>query len=131
MHTRLALFAGLSLAVAAVLPSRAAGAGPAAARAKGVSLAPLFDTQTRFKVKKTAALRFRLEPSGTRVRSSDVSFSLREGEKVVKILSDPRCSHDLHRLQSLQVLLPRQEIVDSLAASANLLGDLQEVAVGS
>ena len=77
MHTRLALFAGLSLAVAAVLPSRAAGAGPAAARAKGVSLAPLFDTQTRFKVKKTAPLRFRLEPSGTRVRSSDVSFSLR------------------------------------------------------
>ena len=46
MHTRLALFAGLSLAVAAVLPSRAAGAGPAAARAKGVSLAPLFDTQS-------------------------------------------------------------------------------------
>src|SRR5205823_10665426 len=43
-HSRLALFAGLLLAVAAVSPSLAAGGPGRAARAKGVSLAPLFDT---------------------------------------------------------------------------------------
>jgi hypothetical protein len=79
MHSRLALFAGLSLAIAAVSPSQAAGGPGRAARAKGVSLAPLFDTNTRFKVKKTAALRFRVknDAPGAPLRSGDISFSLR------------------------------------------------------
>ena len=77
MHTRLALFAGLFLAVAAVRPSGAAGGPGRAAPSKGISVAPLFDTHTRFKVKKTAALRFRVTAPGARVRSGDVSFLLR------------------------------------------------------
>jgi hypothetical protein len=77
-HSRLALFAGLFLAIAAVLPSRAAGDASRGARAKGVlSLAPLFDTHRRFKVKETAALRFRIQ--GAQVRPDEVSFSLRHG----------------------------------------------------
>ena len=69
------------MAVAAVSPSQAAGGPGRAARAKGVSLAPLFDTNMRFKVKKTAALRFRVkdEASGAPVRAGDISFSLRHG----------------------------------------------------
>jgi len=76
-HSRLALFAGLSLAIAAVPPSWAAGDAGRGARAKGVSLAPLFDTHRRFKVKETAALRFRVQ--GAQVRAGEVSFSLRHG----------------------------------------------------
>ena len=47
-HSRLALFAGLFLAIAAVLPSRAAGDASRGARAKGVlSLAPLFGSKMK------------------------------------------------------------------------------------
>jgi hypothetical protein len=66
-----------------VLPSRAAGDTGRAARAKGFSLAPLFDTNKRFKVKETAALRFRVMAAGARVRGADVSFSLRHGTETV------------------------------------------------
>jgi hypothetical protein len=42
-------------------------------------LAPLFDTHKRFRVKETAALRFRVEGPGAPVRAADISFSLRHG----------------------------------------------------
>jgi hypothetical protein len=74
---RLALLAGLFLALAAASSSGAGGAPGLAARGKGTSLAPLFDTHTRFKPKKTVDLRFRATDKGVPVALEDISFSLR------------------------------------------------------
>ncbi|MFL5308872.1 MAG: hypothetical protein ACJ79H_00320 [Myxococcales bacterium] len=70
---RLVLLAGMALALSAA----GAGASDRAARAKGVSFAPLFDTHTRFKPKRTVNLRFRATDKGVPVALADISFSLR------------------------------------------------------
>ena len=67
------------MAVAAVPRSGAAGAPSRAVRANRVSFAPLFDTHTRFKPKKTVNLRFRAKDKGVPVALGDISFSLRHG----------------------------------------------------
>jgi hypothetical protein len=85
--TRLGLLAGMALALAAG-PSAGEGRAPdRAARAKDVSLAPLFDTHTRFKPNKTVDLRFRAKDKGVPVALSDISFSLqhRPGDAAVPL----------------------------------------------
>jgi hypothetical protein len=76
-----ALFVGLTLALAAAPRSGAAVEAGQGVHARKVSLAPLFDTSTRFKKKKTVKLRFRAKDraAGAKVTLDDISFSLRRG----------------------------------------------------
>jgi hypothetical protein len=78
--SRIALPAVLVLALAAVPGARAAGA-PGPVRANRVSLAPLFDTKTRFKPKKTVNLKFRIKDKAASapVAVDGISFSLVHG----------------------------------------------------
>ena len=87
--SRLALFTGLGLAVAAAPPSRASGdvhrkSQPTTVRtgrARTVSFAPLFDAYTSFQAKQSVQLRFRAREalSGIPIRPEDISFTLRRG----------------------------------------------------
>ncbi len=81
-----AVLVGLALALAAVPRAGAAGEPGRAARAKAreVSFAPLFDTNTRFRPKKTVKLRFRAQyrvPAAPPLAVEDVSFVLRHGPR--------------------------------------------------
>jgi hypothetical protein len=82
----LVLIAGLGLGLApplaAMPPSMGAGGAVRVRRAREVIVAPLFDAQTRFKVKKSVELRFRAREaiSGVPVRPEDISFSLRRAQ---------------------------------------------------
>jgi hypothetical protein len=78
--SRLVAAAVLALALAAVPGTRAAGA-PGPVRANRVSLAPLFDTKTRFKPKKTVNLKFRVKDKAASapVALEGISFSLVHG----------------------------------------------------
>jgi hypothetical protein len=80
--TRWAIVLVLTLAA---LP-RAGSAG-----VRQVSLAPLFDTHTKFKPKQTFKLRFRLQDgSGAPVSRREVTFSLRHGPKGDTVALQPR-----------------------------------------
>jgi hypothetical protein len=75
-----ALFAGLVLASAVVPRASAAADAGKPVHARKVTVAPLFDTHTRFKKKKTVKLRFSAKDNtGAAVALDDVSFSLRRG----------------------------------------------------
>lgn len=85
-RSRLALAAGLALAVAAVpRPGGAAGDPGGAARARRVSFAPLFDKGTGFKPKHTFKLRFRARDmsSGAPLTADDISFSMHHDNAIV------------------------------------------------
>jgi hypothetical protein len=75
---RIAILGALAVMLAAApRPASAAGQGTAAsAKARRVTLQPLFDTQKRFKPKKTFLLRFRVQDaaSGASLPLADVSF---------------------------------------------------------
>jgi hypothetical protein len=78
------MLAGLALALAAVPRAVAAGEPRQAARAKAreVSFAPLFDTNTRFRPKKRVKLRFRAQykvSAAPPLAFEDISFFLRHG----------------------------------------------------
>ena len=77
--SRVALFATLALALAALPRPGEAGEASKPARSRKVSLVPLFDTNKRFKPKKTFKLQFRAKEkgSGAPVALDDISFSLR------------------------------------------------------
>jgi hypothetical protein len=79
--SRVALLATLALALAAVPRPGEAGEAPKPVRARKVSVVPLFDTNKRFKPKKTFKLQFRAKEkgSGAPVALDDISFSLRHG----------------------------------------------------
>jgi hypothetical protein len=79
--SRVALLATLALALAAVPRPGEAGEAPKPVRARKVSVVPLFDTNKRFKPKKTFKLQFRAKDkgSGAPVALDDISFSLRHG----------------------------------------------------
>jgi hypothetical protein len=78
---RVALLATLALALAAVPRPGEAGEASKPVRSRKVSLVPLFDTNKRFKPKKTFKLQFRAKEkgSGAAVAMGDISFSLRHG----------------------------------------------------
>jgi hypothetical protein len=78
--TRLGLFAGLALAIAAA-PRTGAASARRVARAKAfeVSFAPLFDATARFQVRQAVKLRFRASAAGRLPTPADVSISLRRG----------------------------------------------------
>ncbi|HEX2816395.1 MAG TPA: hypothetical protein VHN39_08375 [Phenylobacterium sp.] len=84
---------GLALVLAAV-PRASAAAEPVQARR--ISLAPLFDTHTRFKKKKTVKLRFRVKDSssGAPLALDEVSFSLRHGAEAALVQLPARALHD-------------------------------------
>jgi len=80
-RSHLVLITGLGLGLA--FPVAALPAPTSASRVRDVVVAPLFDAQTRFRVKKTVELRFRAREavSGVPVRPQDISFSFRrQGE---------------------------------------------------
>ena len=74
-RSHLVLITGLGLGLA--FPVAALPAPTSASRVRDVVVAPLFDAQTRFRVKKTVELRFRAREavSGVPVRPQDISFS--------------------------------------------------------
>ena len=77
----LGFLAGLALAMVA-LPHPGAAAEPSrSVRDQGMSFTPLFDTNRRFKPKKTFRLRFRAEDKRSHLPLAlkDLSFSLRHG----------------------------------------------------
>jgi hypothetical protein len=80
-RSRVALLT-LALALAAVPRPGEAGEASKPARTRKVSLVPLFDTNKRFKPKKTFKLQFRAKEkgSGAPVAMDDISFSLRHGQ---------------------------------------------------
>jgi hypothetical protein len=81
-RSRVALLATLGLALVAMSGrGEAAREASKAAPARKVSVVPLFDTNKRFKPKKTVKLQFRAKDngSGAPVAPEDVSFSLHHG----------------------------------------------------
>lgn len=85
--SRLALFAGLAVSLAATPRPGGAAEPGRSARAKGVFFKPLFDQSRRFTLKKTFHLRFRARDraSGVPLAASDVSFTLRHDDLVVAL----------------------------------------------
>jgi hypothetical protein len=83
LPSRVALFATLTLALAAVPRPSEAGEASQRLSARKVSLVPLFDTNKRFKPNKTFKLRFRAreKASGAPVAMDDISFSVRHGPR--------------------------------------------------
>ena len=77
-----ALLAGLALALVAAPRASAAGepSQTSGVKAREVSVAPLFDVNTRFKKKKAVKLRFRAQykGAGAPLAPNDISFSLKD-----------------------------------------------------